>query len=159
MTKEQTRGRDLTGYSPKARAWRSFVETSALITDRLEKRLYAVTGLRLTEYNLLLALTEAENNQLRMGELAEQMVFSPSRLSYQVKALAKRGLLTRCADEHDKRGMTAQLTEEGGRVFAAAAAVHAQHVKRLFHPGLDDAQAAQLQIICDQIRQVVDQSE
>ena len=158
MTSEpNTRERDLTGFSPKAKAWRAFFEASALITDRMEKRLHAVTGLKLAEYNLLLLLTEAENNQLRMGELAERMVFSPSRLSYQVKALANRGLLTRCTDEKDKRGMTAQLTEEGRAVFSSASRVHAQHIKQIFHPALDETQAAQLQEICEQIHQSVDQ--
>ncbi len=153
------RKRDLTGFSPKARAWRAFFETSALISDRMEKRLHAVTGLKLAEYNLLLLLAEAPDHQLRMGELADRMVFSPSRLSYQAKSLAKRGLIERCIDENDKRGMTAQLTEEGRRVFAAASAVHAQHIKQLFHPALDDAQAEQLQGICEQIHQTVEQAE
>lgn len=154
-----TRERNLTGFSPKARAWRAFFETSALISDRMEKRLHAVTGLKLADYNLLLLLTEAEGHQLRMGELAERMVFSPSRLSYQVKSLARRGLIERCIDENDKRGMTARLTDEGRKVFAAASKVHAQHIKQLFHPALDDAQAADLEQICEQIHQTVEQSE
>lgn len=154
-----TRERNLTGFSPKARAWRAFFETSALISDRMEKRLHAVTGLKLADYNLLLLLTEAEDHQLRMGELAERMVFSPSRLSYQVKSLARRGLIERCIDENDKRGMTARLTDEGRKVFAAASKVHAQHIKQLFHPALDDAQAADLEQICEQIHQTVEQSE
>ncbi|NLS10970.1 MarR family transcriptional regulator [Nesterenkonia sp. MY13] len=125
----------------------------------MEKRLHAVTGLKLADYNLLLLLTEAEDHQLRMGELAERMVFSPSRLSYQVKSLARRGLIERCIDENDKRGMTARLTDEGRKVFAAASKVHAQHIKQLFHPALDDAQAADLEQICEQIHQTVEQSE
>ncbi|WP_150463065.1 MarR family winged helix-turn-helix transcriptional regulator [Nesterenkonia ebinurensis] len=154
-----TRERDLTGFSPKARAWRAFFETAALISDRMEKRLHAVTGLKLAEYNLLLLLAEAQDDQLRMGELADRMVFSPSRLSYQVKSLAKRGLIDRCIDENDKRGMTARLTEEGKKVFAAASRVHAQHIKQLFHPALDDAQAHDLQVICEQIHHTVEQAE
>lgn len=125
----------------------------------MEKRLSAVAGLKMPEYNLLLALTEAEGNQLRMGELAERMVFSPSRLSYQVKSLAKRGLLTRCSDANDKRGMTAELTDKGRQVFTAAAKVHAEHVRQLFHPALDDAEAESLQAVCRQIRQNVESAE
>jgi len=143
---------DLTGHSPKARAWRAFFETSAIISDRMEKRLHSSTGLRLTDYNLMLLLAEAENNQLRMGELAEGMVFSPSRLSYQVKSLEKRGMITRFADESDRRGMTAQLTDEGRATFEQASRLHAQHIKQLFHPALDDDQAQVLRMICDQIK-------
>lgn len=155
----QRRARDLTGSTIKGRAWREFVETSALITNRLEKRLYAVAGLKMPEYNVLLALTEAAGNRLRMGELAEQIVFSPSRLSYQVKSLAQRGLLTRCSDAEDKRGMTAELTEEGKQAFTAAAKVHAEHVRQLFHPALNDAEAEDLQAICHQIRECVDSAD
>ncbi|TLP75499.1 MarR family transcriptional regulator [Nesterenkonia sphaerica] len=151
--------RDLTGVSPKARAWRAFFETSALITDRMEKRLHAVTGLKLAEYNILLLLAEAENHQLRMGQLASRMVFSPSRLSYQVKSLASRGLIDRCADASDKRGMTARLTPEGEKVFSAASRVHARHIKQLFHPAVDDEQAQQLQAICGQIYRTAEQAE
>lgn len=154
-----SRERDLTGFSPKARAWRAFFETSALISDRMEKRLHAVTGLKLAEYNILLLLAEAEEHQLRMGQLAEQMVFSPSRLSYQVKSLASRGLIDRCTDENDKRGMTARLTPEGEKVFSAASRVHAQHIKQLFHPALDDAQATELQVICEQIYRTAQQAD
>ncbi|GAA1805581.1 MarR family winged helix-turn-helix transcriptional regulator [Nesterenkonia flava] len=154
-TSSQQRSRDLTGFSPKAKAWRSFFETSAIISDRMEKRLQATTGLKLSDYNLLLILAEAPGKQLRMGELAERMVFSPSRLSYQVKSLAGRGLLERCMDPHDKRGMTACLTEEGSTVFAAASKVHAQHIRQLFHPALDDAQAVQLRQICEAIYHTV----
>lgn len=152
-------GHDLTGRSPKARAWRAFFETSALISDRMEKRLHAVTGLKLSDYNLLLLLAEAESQQLRMGELADRMVFSPSRLSYQAKALQARGLITRFTDPEDRRGMTAQLTEEGHRTFREASRVHAQHIRQLFHPALDEDQAVALHAICEQINQTVTEAE
>lgn len=152
-------GRSLTGFSPKAKAWRAFFETSALISDRMEKRLHATTGLKLSDYNLLLLLFEAEGQQLRMGELAEKMVFSPSRLSYQVKALTNRGLITRTTDENDKRVTTAALTDEGRETFTAASRVHAEHIRLLFHPALDNEQAEVLQTICDQILHTVNETE
>lgn len=152
---DQPRRHDLTGFSPKARAWRSFFETSAIISDRMEKRLHSSTGLRLSDYNLMLLLAEAEGHQLRMGELAEGMVFSPSRLSYQVKSLQKRGLIDRFADAEDRRGMTAQLTAEGHRVFQQASKLHATHIRQLFHPALDDAEADTLREICEQIKDTV----
>ncbi|GAA1171353.1 MarR family transcriptional regulator [Nesterenkonia xinjiangensis] len=150
---------DLTGSSIKARAWRSFVETAATINVKMEKRLHATTGLRLTDYNLLLLLTEATGNQLRMGELAERMVFSPSRLSYQAKSLQARGLISRCADPTDRRGMTATLTEEGRRVFREASAVHAQHIRQIFHDSVDEDEAAALREICRKLLQTTEETE
>lgn len=159
MTSESLgRQRDLTGFSPKAKAWRAFFEASALITDRMEKRLHSTTGLKLSDYNLLLLLSEAADNQLRMGELAEKMVFSPSRLSYQVKSLASRGLIERFTDAKDKRGMTARLTEEGKSVFTTASRVHAQHIRQIFHPALDDDEAEAFEGICQQIQRTAEQT-
>lgn len=144
--------RDLTGRSPKARAWRTFLETSAIVNDRMEKRLHASTGLRLTDYNVLLLLAESEDHSLRMGDLAERMVFSPSRLSYQAKALQRRGLIDRTPDPADRRGMTASLTEEGRRVFREASQVHGGHIRQLFHGALDEDEAVELQRLCWKIQ-------
>lgn len=158
MSNSSGGSRDLTGSSPKAKAWRAFFEASALITDRMEKLLHSATGLKLSDYNVLLLLSEAEDHQLRMGELAEKMVFSPSRLSYQVKTLASRGLIERCTDEKDRRGMTARLTAEGKQAFSAASRVHAQHIKQIFHPALDDDQAAAFEAVCLKIQDTVSES-
>ncbi|GAA3051101.1 MULTISPECIES: MarR family winged helix-turn-helix transcriptional regulator [Actinomycetes] len=151
--------RDLTGTSPKAKAWRTFLETSAIVSKTMEKGLHAATGLRLSDYNLLLVLAEAEGNQLRMGELAERMIFSPSRLSYQAKSLQTRGLITRCADPSDRRGMKAQLTDEGRRVFRDASQVHARHIRQIFHETLDNDEALALQRTCMKLLQTAQDTE
>lgn len=146
-----TTRRDLTGFGPKAQAWRAFFETSARVTTSVEKQLQAETGLKLPEYNVLLALAEAPENRLRMGELAKQLIFSPSRLSYQVKTLAAQGLIIRTTDAQDKRGATAELTDVGREAFRVASAVHASHVRKLFHPALNDDEAQQLAAMCQNI--------
>lgn len=149
----QVRGpHDRTGTSPRARAWRTFLETSAVISNNLERHLQTETGLRLSDYNVLLLLTEAEDGCLRMGELAERMVFSPSRLSYQAKTLEARGLIERCQDPSDRRGMTARLTAQGRQTFRRAAAVHAAHIRELFHAVVSEAEATALQEICLKIQ-------
>lgn len=150
---------DLTGSSPKAQAWRTFLETSSMISSKMEKRLHATTGLRLADYNVLLVLTEAEGNELRMGELAERMIFSPSRLSYQAKALQSRGLISRCTDSSDRRGMTASLTDEGRRVFREASAVHAHHIRQLFHDSIEAEEAVFLKRICLKLQDTAAQTE
>ncbi|WP_182354384.1 MarR family winged helix-turn-helix transcriptional regulator [Flaviflexus huanghaiensis] len=112
-------------------AWRAYWEATALLRDRLEKSLKDETGLRLTDYNLLLLLTEA-GGSMRMGELANRMVFAPSRITYRVRHLADRGLVVREAEDADRRGAVATLTEEGRRVFHAAAKLHSCQVEEYF---------------------------
>ncbi|KIT67802.1 hypothetical protein PY38_00375 [Staphylococcus aureus] len=109
-----------------------YFETTARLLDRLEKRLKQQVGLTLSEYNMLLLLSEAPEGHMRMGQLADAIVFSPSRLTYQVKVLSDRGLVKRvkCAD--DGRAWQAELTAEGRTMFRKASVIHAKGVKALF---------------------------
>lgn len=132
--------------APPARrdVWRRYFESSALLTDRLERSLREQTGLSLADYNVLLLLTEAPENTLRMGELARRLVFSPSRLTYLVKTLTDRGLVDRRDCAQDGRGKEAVLTDAGRSAFRRAAVLHGRDVDALFLDGLDDRDAAVL---------------
>ena len=145
MTGSCTPGAE-TGRTPDVprRAWRAYFEATQQLTEALERRLKDQTGLSLADYNALLVLDEAPQGRLRMGELAAKMVFSPSRVTYQVKCLVARGLVERRAAECDRRGFEAVLTDAGRAAFRRAAAVHAGHVDELFLDGLDPAEAQTL---------------
>ncbi|TFI41554.1 MarR family transcriptional regulator, partial [Micrococcus endophyticus] len=88
-----------------------------MLSELLERGLKKNSGMSLADYNLLLLLYEAPEGRLRMGELASGMVFSPSRITYQVKTLVARGLIERRAAECDRRGFEAVLTDEGRTAF------------------------------------------
>jgi DNA-binding MarR family transcriptional regulator len=126
------------------RAWRAYFEATALLQDRLERTLRSGADLHLADYNLLLLLTEAPGGHLRMGELASLMVFSPSRVTYQVKTLEKRGLVERRACAEDGRGQEAVITDAGRHLFRKAAAMHSRQVKELFLDRLDEAETETL---------------
>ena len=79
---------------PPKRAWRAYFEATQMLTEVLERRLKQDCGMSLADYNLLLLLYESPEGRLRLGELASRMVFSPSRITYQVKTLVARGLST-----------------------------------------------------------------
>lgn len=117
---------------PLGPAFRVYFETTARLLDRLEKRLKQQVGLTLAEYNMLLLLAEAPEGHMRMGQLADAIVFSPSRLTYQVKVLTERGLVkkVKCAD--DGRAWQAELTSAGRTMFRRASVIHAKGVKQLF---------------------------
>lgn len=125
-------------------AWRAYFEATALLQDRLERSLKAGVDLHLADYNLLLLLTEAPGGHLRMGELASLMVFSPSRVTYQVKTLEKRGLVERRACVEDGRGSEAVITDTGRSLFRKAATLHARQVKDLFMDRLDEQETETL---------------
>ncbi|MFD6814669.1 MarR family winged helix-turn-helix transcriptional regulator [Enteractinococcus coprophilus] len=126
---------DLTHHElqqPLGPAFRMYFETTARLLDRLEKRLKQQVGLTLSEYNMLLLLSEAPEGHMRMGQLADAIVFSPSRLTYQVKVLSDRGLVKRVKCAEDGRAWQAELTAEGRTMFRKASVIHAKGVKTLF---------------------------
>lgn len=136
---------------PLGPAFRMYFETTARLLDRLEKRLKHHMGLTLSEYNMLLLLAEAPDGLMRMGQLAEAIVFSPSRLTYQVKVLTDRGLVNRLKCPDDGRAWQVELTAEGRTLFRRASVFHAKSVKQLFTEVVSDDQLAVLYQVFQQV--------
>ena len=124
-------------------AWQVYFETTAQLTARIEERLKA-HGCTLMDYQVLMLLYNAPEHCMRMGELAHRMVFSPSRLSYQIGVLDKRGWVERRRVECDGRGFEAVLTASGLRAFRELRPAHARDVQELFFSALQDDDAARL---------------
>lgn len=142
---------------PLGPAFRVYFETTARLLDRLEKRLKQQLGLTLSEYNMLLLLSEAPEGQMRMGQLADAIVFSPSRLTYQVKVLSERGLVKRVKCPNDGRAWQAELTSEGRTMFRRASIIHARGVKKLFTDSVSEEQLAMVHQIFYQVANNLDE--
>lgn len=124
--------------SPQRRAWRPYIEASLLLETRLDEDLRTAAGMSLMEYHVLLVLSESPAHRLRMGELAERMVFSPSRLTYQIKTMERRGWVLRQPSPEDKRVNHAVLTATGLETLRAADDHHIDTVQRVFTDHLDE---------------------
>ncbi|WOC11419.1 MarR family winged helix-turn-helix transcriptional regulator [Gordonia sp. MP11Mi] len=124
-------------------AWRLFIENSVRVQTAVDERLRASNDMTLSDYHVLLLLSEAPEHQMRMRSLADRMVFSASRLTYQIGALGKRGWVCREPVPGDGRGAFACLTDAGFDAFSAAARQHSRDVDELFFAGLtpDDGSA------------------
>src|SRR3954470_13791015 len=94
-------------------AWCSFITTYAVVIERIERELAETELPPLGWYDVLLELSVAPEQRLRMHELARAVVLSRSGLSRLVDRLERAGLLRREADPADRRGSFAVLTEEG----------------------------------------------
>ena len=123
-------------------AWRAFVESSWALHNRLEDDLRAGTGLSMADYHVLVVLSEASGRRLRMGELAGRLVFSPSRCTYQITTMVKRGLVRKQSCSDDGRGQEAVLTDAGLAALTAAAPLHLATVRETFIDDLDEAELA-----------------
>ena len=122
--------------------WRAFVESSWALHNRLEDELRAATGLSMADYHVMVALSEAPGRRIRMGELAGRLVFSPSRVTYQINSMVKRGLVRKQACREDGRGQEAVLTDAGLAALVAAAPLHLATVRESFIDDLDDEEIA-----------------
>ena len=134
--------------------WRAFIEGSWALHTRLEDELRATTGLSMADYHVMVVLSEAPERRLRMGELAGRLVFSPSRLTYQISSMVKRGLVRKQPCPDDGRGQEAVLTDTGMAQLVAAAPLHLKTVRDSFIDHLDDEELAVIGHVFAKIRKV-----
>jgi DNA-binding MarR family transcriptional regulator len=133
-------------------AWRTFIESSWALHTHLEDELRADTGLSMNDYHVLVVLSEAPDHRLRMGELAGRLVFSPSRITYQISSMVKRGLVRKQPCPEDGRGQEAVLTDDGLAALEAAAPMHLVTVRDSFIDRLDPGELAAIARVFSKVR-------
>jgi len=138
------------------RVWRGFLRANAWIYDELENDLRAQAGLTLIEYGILVHLSEAPKQRMRMRRLADSVIVSKSRLSHQIARLEQDGYVHRTHCDDDRRGLWAVLTEEGQAALRKAAPGHAEKVRSLLFGRLSKAQITQLGAILDALETAED---
>ncbi|MEU2624883.1 MarR family winged helix-turn-helix transcriptional regulator [Streptomyces sp. NPDC007157] len=106
------------------RFWRALMRVIVALPRSLDDDLLRSTGLTLTEYVVLMNLSEAENQELRMTDLASATALSASRITRVVEALQNRGQVVKRRYEGDARGNVATLTPEGLKRLQDAYPVH-----------------------------------
>jgi DNA-binding MarR family transcriptional regulator len=111
--------------------WRSLVEVLIRLPRVLDEQFDREAKVGMTEYAVLVALSEAPDGEVRMGELAEATALSRSRITRVVDDLARRSLVTRRKSEQDGRSALAAVTTEGLAVLTAAYPGHLARVRKL----------------------------
>jgi DNA-binding MarR family transcriptional regulator len=123
--------------------WRSLVDTTAELRRILGADMQE-TGLSPADYQVLLALSEAEGKRLRSSELARTIDWERSRLSHHLGRMERRRLVRRDDCASDSRGAEVHLTPDGARVFRRATAPHMSAIRRHFAQALTPDQFAAL---------------
>lgn len=124
-------------------AWRTYLMATKRLLARLEHD-HKAHGLTGDDYAVLVALSEAPDDRLRMAELADQVQESRSRLSHHVSRLEAAELVTRETCPEDRRGSWAVLTPTGRQAIEALAPHHVALVREHFVDHLDEADLADL---------------
>ena len=124
--------------------WRAFLTGSAIVTAALSAQLETESGMSLSEYEVLVRLSESPDHTLRMSQLADGLVHSRSRLTHTVSRMEKRGLVERQACAGDGRGVNCHMTAKGYEALVSAAPGHVAAVRRVLVDALTDEQFAAL---------------
>jgi DNA-binding MarR family transcriptional regulator len=125
MTESETKWLD----DHQQRSWRGLVLGMTLLMDRLDHDLQRMFGVSMTEYEILVRLSEREGRQMRMAQLADAMAHSRSRVTHTVGRLEKAGLVTRNKSPEDGRGVICVLTDDGFHLLARMAPQHVDGVR------------------------------
>ncbi|MFM7552528.1 MAG: MarR family winged helix-turn-helix transcriptional regulator [Actinomycetota bacterium] len=120
----------------RQQAWYGFLRTHADVVRALDRELQAACGISFGDYDVLVTLANGPAEGLRMGQLAEAIVLSPSGVTRVVDRLERAGLVERRAE--NQRIVRAALTAPGRARLEAAAPVHLDGIQRRFLAPLGD---------------------
>jgi DNA-binding MarR family transcriptional regulator len=122
-------------------AWRALLASHAALVGRLGEELQEEKGLPLPWYEVLLWLGQAPEGRMRMGELADSLLLTPSGVTRLVDRMESEGLVQRQQCPSDRRGWNAVITPAGRTRLRAAAPVHLRGVEQHFGRHLSDDEA------------------
>jgi DNA-binding MarR family transcriptional regulator len=125
-------------------AWRGLLRVHASLSKAPDAELEAEHGLPLSSYEVLMYLSDADQQRMRMCDLASSVILSRSGLTRLVDRLERDGLLTRESCASDARGAFAKLTPAGRERLQAARATHLAGVRALFLDHFSPQELAQL---------------
>jgi DNA-binding MarR family transcriptional regulator len=122
------------------RAWQGLLHAYHQVIRKLDWELRQEHDLPLAAYDVLLRLARAPDGALRMTELAERVMLSPSGVTRTIDRLITKGLVERRADPEDGRVTLASLTKEGRRQLREAARTHLRGIREHFTRRLTEGQ-------------------
>ena len=131
------------------RVWRGFLRTHRSITDELNRRLAKEHDLSLLHYGVLITLITDPGRRMRMTDIAERVLTSPSGMTRAVARLAEDGLVERERDPDDGRSFLVTLTPRGVRRLRKAQVTHHACVRELLFGRVDASDLRRLVTLFD----------
>jgi len=111
------------------KAWHGSLLFTNTTTRALDEALSKTHGISVKEFDVLITLFNASDGRLRMAELAERVVLSPSGVTHLVTRLERDGLVHRIVDEGDRRSFFAALTQAGHQRLRDSRPTHNEVVR------------------------------
>jgi DNA-binding MarR family transcriptional regulator len=137
------------GTSTANEAWEALLEAHAMVMKK-----FAAAGywgdVSMREYDVLYTLSKC-GSPIRINELHRHVLLSQPALSRLVDRLATRGLVSRCGDPADGRGVRLALTDAGLAVQEKVGRAHARDVARIVTAALTPSDIAELETLCSKL--------
>ena len=125
-------------------AWVGLLHAHSSLVKQLDTELTSAHGLSLSGFEVLWRVASAEKGRLRMTDLAELVLLSPSGLTRLVDRLESDGMIDRVACPTDGRATNATITELGRQRLAEAQSTHFDGVRKRFLAHFSDEEIGQL---------------
>jgi DNA-binding MarR family transcriptional regulator len=107
------------------------MEVSSILRHAVEHHLRTDGDLSYVQFQILAGLNAAATGSRRMTELADDVVYSRSALTYQAGLLETRGLISRTPSTDDERSVDVSITDAGRALVARVLPGHVEVVNRL----------------------------
>nr|VDG63930.1 MarR family transcriptional regulator [Streptococcus thermophilus] len=121
--------------------WRLMLQAARKIDRVMEDTLLCSAQLSSSEFAVLAALSEVDEECLRLRDLCSVLDWDRSRTSHQITRMERRELVTKEKSPGDARGVLVCLTETGRESLLRAVPDHVESVRRIVfdHLNTDDA--------------------
>jgi DNA-binding MarR family transcriptional regulator len=116
---------------------RAFLNAHARVTRAIGRELAAAGLPDLAWYDLLWTLYRQPGRGLRVKDLADEVVLSPTAMSRFVDRVEAAGCVRRAPDPEDRRALQVTLTDEGVALLRRMWPVYARGIERHFAAHLD----------------------
>ncbi|MDP9228182.1 MAG: MarR family transcriptional regulator [Actinomycetota bacterium] len=113
-------------------AWTNLLRSHARLMRELDEELQERHAVSLGDFDVFAQLDLAPDGCLRMCDLADAVVLSPSGLSRRVDRLERAGLVERRRAAADARSVEARLSADGKRLFRRLRKTHLTGVEEHF---------------------------
>lgn len=133
------------------KSWQNYIDAALRLQARLNHELNEAYHLTLEDVRLLHELDRSETGAVRMGELAQTLVSTPSRISRRVDRLEAKELARRASSARDGRFVLAEITAEGRTLLEKAMATYGQAVRECYLAPLSRPQVAAMAENCRRI--------
>ena len=130
--------------------WDVWMRAQRLLVRELDRGLQRDCGISKAEFSVLVTLSQAPGQQMRVSDLVDSLGWEKSRVSHQLTRMENRGLVRRTEGGTGGRRTGIGLTAEGREAAQRAIRTHAGNIRRYFFDALAPGQAATIRAWSEQ---------